>query len=372
MSVTICGKEYDIETTTELKLMWKKFKKIPEEVFQLINLRVLDLSYNNIQEISDEINKLINLEVLIIENNNIKEITTNLFQLTNLRNLDLNYNQINKLPEEIGQLINLQELFLRKNNIRRIPKSINNLVNLKKFHFTENEITFIPIEIIELHNIRELYYHGCPIENLVNPIIDRFIKNVNYLNLIENRAKRTGNINFHNFYTDTQNVHSSSIQTSVKDSIFNLLRELTDEKYKYNYLIDDILTEQCKLALTEYCSDKSIHGILQCTFEEVMNSVFIEISKMDIEMQKQVKQRMNEEMADALCMCFTGRLSRLVNSLSGYSDKVFIKISDSEEIGNIIVNMKKKGGDVRSNVEKELLERGYERTVIDEWLSYVD
>ena len=93
---------------------------------------------------------------------------------------------------------------------------------------------------------------------------------------------------------------------------------------------------------------------------------------MDVETQKQVKQRMNEEMTDALCMCFTGRLSRLVNSLSGYSDKVNIRISDSEEIGNIIVIMKNKGGDVRENVEKELIERGYEREVINEWLSYVD
>ena len=34
--------------------------------------------------------------------------------------------------------------------------------------------------------------------------------------------------------------------------------------------------------------------------------------------------------------CFTDKISRLVNCLSGYSDKVEIKISENEEISNII------------------------------------
>ena len=292
MSVTICGKEYNIETTIDLDLSQSNLNEIPENVFKLINLQRL-LMYGN---------------------------------------------QITTLPPEISKLIHLQELSV-----------------------AHNDIQMLPLEIVTLNNLNIFRYHYNPIENLTNPVITRFLQQFKY--------GIKGDYDT-NFYTDTQNVHSSSIQTSVKDSIFNLLKELTE--YKYNYLIDDILTEQCKSALTEYCSDNSVHSVLQCTFEEVMNSVFIEISKMDVEMQKQVKQRINEEMADALCMCFTGRLSRLVNSLSGYSDKVNIKISDSEEIGNIISIMKKKGGDVRGNVERELIERGYERTVIDEWLSYVD
>jgi hypothetical protein len=80
-------------------------------------------------------------------------------------------------------------------------------------------------------------------------------------------------------------------------------------------------------------------------------------------------------MEDGLCKCFTGRLSRLVNSLSGYSDKVSIKISSSEEIGNVISIMKDRYGDdteeIKINVEKELIQRGYEKEIIDEWISYI-
>jgi len=46
-------------------------------------------------------------------------------------------------------------------------------------------------------------------------------------------------------------------------------------------------------------------------------------------------------MDDGICKCFTGRLSRLVNSLSGYSEKVSIKISSAEEIGKYYFNYEK-------------------------------
>ena len=49
----------------------------------------------------------------------------------------------------------------------------------------------------------------------MNPIIQRFI----------NRHK---NINNHNLYNDGQNIHTTTIQQSVKDSIMNLL----NDKYK--------------------------------------------------------------------------------------------------------------------------------------------
>ena len=97
--------------------------------------------------------------------------------------------------------------------------------------------------------------------------------------------------------------------------------------------------------------------------------------KLPKEIQKEIKVRINEEMSDSICKCFTGRLSRIVNSLSGYSDKVIIKISDAEEIGNVITLMTKKYDeidDIKLNVEKELSERGYTKEVIDEWISYID
>ena len=82
-------------------------------------------------------------------------------------------------------------------------------------------------------------------------------------------------------------------------------------------------------------------------------------------------------MQESKCKCFTGRISRLVNCLSGYSDKVEIKISENEEISNIIsIIMKKRGLKtieiLKEEVRLALTERGYADEKITEWLEYVE
>jgi len=391
-----------------LNLSCNKIKEIPKEIGYLTQLQTLDLFSNHIKEIPKEIRYLTKLELLSSSSNNIKEIPKEIQYLTQLQNLILSYNQIKEIPKEIKYLTQLQTLYLSNNQIKEIPKEIKYLTQLKKLYVSSNQIKEIPkeikyltqlevldlsqnqlinipneiqyltqlqilylsvnkikelpLEIINLRNLIHFKYGLNPIENLLNPLINRFITR------IQNRG---GNI--HNLYNDTQNVHSSSIQQSIKDSIYNLMKEVKDGN-KINYLDDSILSIQTKEALIEYSKDNEIHSQLNCTFEEVLQAVLLEINNLSDDLQTEVKNRLNEEMEDGLCKCFTGRLSRLVNSLSGYSDKVSIKISSAEEIGNVISIMKDKYNDieiVKIKVEKELLERGYEKEVIDEWLNYL-
>jgi hypothetical protein len=63
-----------------------------------------------------------------------------------------------------------------------------------------------------------------------------------YLRLIINRIENKNKL-IENMYNDSQNVHSLSIQQSVKSSIYNLMKEIK-ESFNYNYLIDSILIEQ--------------------------------------------------------------------------------------------------------------------------------
>jgi len=44
----------------------------------------------------------------------------------------------------------------------------------------------------------------------------------------------------------------------------------------------------------------------------------------------EIKEVLNEEIKDSLCKCFTGRLSRMINCLSGFDPRVQVKISESE------------------------------------------
>ena len=215
------------------------------------------------------------------------------------------------MPVEIGQLTQLTTLHLECNNLTQLPVEIGNLSQLTTLYLQNNKLTHLPVEIGQLTQLTTLSLYNNPIENLLNPIIQRVIQR------IENRPNRN---NENTIYTDTQNIHSSSIQKSIKDSIY-----------------------------------RSMNSYLQI----------------------KIQKRLNEEMQDSECKCFTGRISRLVNCLSGYSDKVCIQISENEEINNIIsVIMSKRELKtieiLKEEVRLALTERGYADEKIAEWLEYVE
>jgi Leucine-rich repeat (LRR) protein len=354
----------EIQFLTQLTILYLgkiQIKKIPKELHFLIQLTELDLNGNWIKEIPKEIQFLIQLIELNLNSNWIKEIPKEIQYLIQLIYLNMCKNQIEEIPSEIQFLTQLIILQLSYNKIKEIPKEIKFLPQMTGLFLQNNHIIELPLEIINLRNLTNFYYHNNPIENLLNPIINRFI----------NRIK---NKHIYNIHNDTQNVHSSSIQQSIKDSIFNLLKQLKGP-YKCNYLDDSILTQQTKEQLTEYSNCIDVHTQLECTFEELLNALFYEINSFDSEKQISAKKRINEEMLDGLCMCFTGRISRLVNSLSGLSEKVSIKISENEEISNIIIlaNKKyKKIEEIKDYIKKEMRERLYNDSIIEEWLNYID
>ena len=73
-------------------------------------------------------------------------------------------------------------------------------------------------------------------------------------------------------------------------------------------------------------------------------------------------------------MLVTGRMSRLINCLNGFSNLVKVNISDNEQIGNIIALLQEKhlnNSNIKEIIEKELLERGYDKETIKEWLEYI-
>jgi hypothetical protein len=113
-----------------------------------------------------------------------------------------------------------------------------------------------------------------------------------FINNIENRSDTK------TIYNDTQNVHSSSIQQSIKDSIFNLMKNYNDNdeyQYQLNIISNHILTEKTKEALIEYSNSKEVHSIMNITFEELLKAVFIEIETLEQENQKSILKILNQE-----------------------------------------------------------------------------
>ena len=79
-----------------------------------------------------------------------------------------------------------------------------------------------------------------------------------------------------------------------------------------------------------------------------------------------------------VCVCFTGRISRLINSLNGFDTEVIINISDSEQISQIVILIKEQLGSEytiekhKELVLKELLERGFSSDKIDIWIDSIE
>jgi hypothetical protein len=96
-------------------------KSIPQEVFELKNLKSLSLEFNQLIEIPDEISNL-----------------------TSLKRLYLDYNLLKALPESIGRISSLKSLSIKHNNISYLPESIINLKNLKHIYARGTKISQVP------------------------------------------------------------------------------------------------------------------------------------------------------------------------------------------------------------------------------------
>ena len=106
----------------------------------------------------------------------------------------------------------IKKLYLSYNKLTNLPVEIGQLTQLTYLNLSYNRLTHIPVEIGQLTQINHLSLYNNPIENLLNPIIHRVIQR------IQNR-----NINRNTIYNDSQNVHSSSIQQFIKNSIYRLM-----------------------------------------------------------------------------------------------------------------------------------------------------
>ena len=349
---------------TELYLYSNKLTQLPIEIGNLTRLTYLTLSHNQLTQLPSEIGNLAQLTQLYLYDNPLKQLPSEIGNLTQLTHLYLFDNRLTKLPTEIGNLTQLTQLYLNNNQLTQLPREIGNLTQLAELDLYNNQLTQLPTEIGNLMQLTTLVLRGNPIENTLNPIIQRFLQRIK-----NKRNQKT-------IYSDIQNVHSSSIQQSIKTSIHALMNYYNPE-HVLTYLDWNELHQKTKEIITEYMDCKEVHTMLDITFKELFIAILIEMDKLSRDIQKEIRQRLNEEMQESECKCFTGRISRLVNCLSGYSDKVKIQISESEEIGNIIsVIMEKRELKTTETLKEEvnvaLKERGYEETTINVWLEYIE
>ena len=94
----------------------------------------------------------------------------------------------------------------------------------------------------------------------------------------------------------------------------------------------------------------------------------------------EIKNILNQEISDSRCKCYTGRMSRLINCLNGFDERVTVTISDTEQIAYVISVVEKEleeAGEYsaekhRELVQRELLDRRYPSEVIEVWIENIE
>ena len=323
---------------------------VNQEVTQLLcqNNELAELKY---------LDRLPNLAILNISNNRFTSLDCVIN--TSIRELYCNNNQLENINQAF-QLTNLIILCCIRNNI----VDINNITNtpmLRIFNCSHNNITNINA-VNNLHNLQIINYDNNPIT------VSRDI------------VEQTNNINEgQDVYSDRENVHNHHIQTCVIDSINNIM--ICNPMYDINaeQLVsdDNILTDRVKAYILEYCSQSTIIMALNISFARLLFFVWnrIIINKHATE----IKNILNENIMASAGFCFTGRFTSLLNCLVGFDELVNINISDNDQIGHIISQIRHRlqnNNNYTINNHKniavqELTQYGYSNDIIDEWVDYI-
>jgi len=299
------------------------------------NLESCNLSYNKITQINDVFPK--NLISLNLSHNQINLIDDNFFS-ENLLILNLSFNELTDLSESILNLNYDCSVILMPNKF------------WFNSYFNENsQLTIMPHK----NNINEYYLD----------IADRFFsynlsQKIYYLYNITNELQfGIRGTRFtqqpKTIFDDNQNVHNSHIQDSFHSSVQTILDYNTPtmwyirhniycyynntyKKYIYSWFWKDKLMTE----INKRCKTKTILSRSGVTYKELFYKIWL-ISEIHPN-KDNIREIIKEEVLAGIGYCFTGCVTRLVNSLSGFLDGIKIGYSENEQINNIVITVLKK------------------------------
>lgn len=272
----------------------------------MLNLRHLDISHNLLKAMPS---LPPNLEYLRCDDNPIGRLPQTL--PTNLQHLFCNTCQLRELPTEIPQT--LISLDIRHNNITHLPRSILNCQNLTELTYEYNPRIIVDEDVLEwIDNV----FHN--IHNNGN--------NGNNIGTATGQAKPT-------LYDDGQNVHDTKIQKDIYENIQKLLKDKPELKDVNKCLIEFrniVGFNEVFMKMVEMCQTTFIHSLIGITFGGCFIYVWNRIRKS--KHKNEICKILYNEIPEMKQVCFTGRVSRLVNILMGFEEDMKISIDINQQI----------------------------------------
>lgn len=124
-----------------LNIQDSSLRIIQDSLFDLENLRILNLSYCNIQSFSVDLTKHSYIESINLSNNKIECLPQNMESFTKLKMLNLSKNNISTLDEKILFLSSLEDIDLSVNKLTSIEINLNKLPKLNSLCLDNNSFS---------------------------------------------------------------------------------------------------------------------------------------------------------------------------------------------------------------------------------------
>ncbi|KAJ3600913.1 hypothetical protein NHX12_031886 [Muraenolepis orangiensis] len=152
-------------------LRWLKLNRtglcyLPEELGSLQKLEHLSVSHNSLTTLHGELSSLPNLRAVVARANNLKNsgVPDDIFQLDDLSVLDLSFNQLTEVPRDLENSRNMLVLNLSHNGMEAIPNQLFiNLTDLLYLDLGDNKLDSLPPQMRRLVHLQTLVLNNNPL-----------------------------------------------------------------------------------------------------------------------------------------------------------------------------------------------------------------
>ena len=274
-----------------------------------------------------------------------------------LTNLNIVGTRLRAMPSLVSA-INLETIDLHDNHIASIGVLPPNVATINLSYNKIYDLDWTLFTTVHMVNLSFNFLKEPPPSTNANANATRFIYDHNDIDIYTYcQAQVTQHARAQNVYNQNQNVHDTSVQAGARDAI-NTITEMTKTcEYmilEKSALVNDVVTKlypsqthvccmdfftcciprfitesrQMHVLVNQWCDDDITLYAGQVTYSDLLGMVWAVVE--NHEHRDSLRGRLSEELKEGIDMCFTGRATRLLNSLQGIVEGVHIGVSERE------------------------------------------
>jgi Leucine-rich repeat (LRR) protein len=148
--------EHTLINLTELYLSNNSFFDIPESICTMEQLKILDISHNRIYSIPDYLMNIKQLEILNISYNKLTLLSKIFAQLLTLKKLNISHNKIDTVDKQFSRTKSILILNLSNNNLKDLPDELCELEQLETLDLRYNKLEYLPSSIHRMIGLKSM------------------------------------------------------------------------------------------------------------------------------------------------------------------------------------------------------------------------